>query len=430
MPWFDRLQAAAYTSSEGSRTEFSYEDVSLFFNKKTSAFDFPDANGTYVQDNGNTGRKFPLRIFFWGTDYDLEATAFTGLLQDSGIGKLEHPIYGTVDVIPFGTIRRRDDLKTAANQAIFDVTFWETIRLIYPISQNDPASDINDSVDQYNQSASNDYNNASTNTTGPVPTSLAATQIQTQQNGVNENLRTQYQVQFNFTVSTLQPIADTQDDVANEFNAIADSIESSLSSLVNTPNVLASQTTFLIQTPALAQTDISDRLNAYTSLIDRIVSGPDAISQPSFNLKSSDDFHTKDLFASTFITGSIVSVINHQFTTKTEALEAAEVLLQQLDVVNAWREANFNSLGEIDTGSTYQALLEAVVITARFLVELSFQLQQERSIILDRNRTIIDLVAELYGSVDENLDLIINSNDLSGDEILELQKGRTIVYYT
>lgn len=84
---------------------------------------------------------------------------------------------------------------------------------------------------------------------------------------------------------------------------------------------------------------------------------------------------------------------------------------------------------DIDTGSAYQQLQEAVAITAGFLVGISFTLKQERRLILDRSRTIIDLVAELYGSIDEQLDFFITSNNLSGSEILELPKGREIVYY-
>ena len=79
--------------------------------------------------------------------------------------------------------------------------------------------------------------------------------------------------------------------------------------------------------------------------------------------------------------------------------------------------------------SAYQRLQEAVAITAGFLVEISFTLKQESIIILDRPRTIVDLVAELYGTVDDELDFFITSNNLSGSEILELPKGREIVYY-
>ena len=40
-----------------------------------------------------------------------------------------------------------------------------------------------------------------------------------------------------------------------------------------------------------------------------------------------------------------------------------------------------------------------------------------------------DLDAELYGSVDDRLDFLIESNGLTGSEILELPRGRAIVYY-
>jgi len=64
-------------------------------------------------------------------------------------------------------------------------------------------------------------------------------------------------------------------------------------------------------------------------------------------------------------------------------------------------------------------------------VKVSFSLVPERSIVLDRPRTIIDLCAQLYprDNLDEKLDFLINTNDLSGDELLELPRGRKILYY-
>ncbi len=84
----------------------------------------------------------------------------------------------------------------------------------------------------------------------------------------------------------------------------------------------------------------------------------------------------------------------------------------------------------VDTGETYQQLQQSTALSAGFLVELSFTLAQERRIVLGRARTIIDLVAELYGEIDTQLDFFIDTNDLSGDEILELPAGREVVYYT
>ena len=125
----------------------------------------------------------------------------------------------------------------------------------------------------------------------------------------------------------------------------------------------------------------------------------------------------------------MVSVVNNQFETKTEALEAAEAVLNQFQDVADWRDSNYDAIADIDTGEAYQKLQEAVALTAGFLVEISFTLKQERRIVLDRARTIIDLAAELYGSVDDQLDFLINSNRLTGSEILELPRGREIVYY-
>lgn len=413
MAWTDRIREAAYNSPSGVRLTFDYENVSKTVDKKTTSFEFPDANGSYVQDLGNTGRQYPLRVFFWGGDYDLRAEAFEAALLERGTGKLEHPIYGTVDVVPFGTITRRDDLKTGANQAVFEVTFFETIGLIYPSSQTDPASSVIDAVDDYNDEAAQEFEDV---------TSL--------DNAVDAvTFKNQYQALLDSTINGLQAIANEQENVRSQFNAVRDSIDQGINILIADPLTLAFQTLILLQSPARALTIITARLDAYKNLADSIITGNNPVVTPSFDASSSNLFHVNDLYASTYLTGSVVSVVNTQFTTKTEALTAAEFILTQLDDLNNWRDANFQALAEIDTGAAYQQLQKAVALTAGFLVEISFTLRQERRVVLDRNRTIIDLVAEFYGSVDDQLDFFINSNSLTGSEILEVPRGRQVVYY-
>lgn len=140
MAWQDRVKEGAYTSPNGRRFVFLFENVSKEVDKRTTGFNFPDADGTLVQDLGHSGRRYPLQMIFSGDNYDLEADAFDAALLERGEGKLEHPFYGVINVIPFGTIRRRDDLKTAGNQAVIQVTFWETIGVVYPTGSLDPAS--------------------------------------------------------------------------------------------------------------------------------------------------------------------------------------------------------------------------------------------------------------------------------------------------
>ena len=77
----------------------------------------------------------------------------------------------------------------------------------------------------------------------------------------------------------------------------------------------------------------------------------------------------------------------------------------------------------------YAALLDSVTKAVGYIVSISFSLKTEKTIILTENRSILDLVAELYGELDDKLDFFINTNNLSGSEILELPRGREIVYY-
>lgn len=413
MAWTDRIREAAYTSPSGERTVFTYEDVSQSVEKKTTGYEFPDADGTYVQDLGHSGRRYPLRVIFWGADYDQEADRFTDGLLERGVGKLEHPRYGVKDVIPFGTIKQRDDLKTNANQAIIEVTFWETIGLIYPAAQQDPAAAVLESVDEYNDAAAGQFEEV----------------VQLDTVSRRASFKGDYDALIGAAEQGLRVVADAQDAVRKQFNAINDSINQGIDVLIAQPLTLAFQTTQLLQAPARALSGIEARLDAYGNLAGSIISGNGAVVKSDEGVRGSNRFHARDLYASSYVTGSVVSVVNRRFTTKTEALEAAEAVLDQFQDVAAWRDDNFQALAQVDTGEAYQKLQEAVALTAGFLVEISFSLKQERRIVLDRARTIIDLAAELYGSVDDQLDFLINSNSLTGSEILELPRGREIVYY-
>ena len=410
MAWQDRIQEAAYTSPLGTRFTFSYENVSKSVTKKTSSFNFPDAEGTFVQDLGHTGRRYPFRAIIHGADYDQRAEAFEVGLLERGTGKLEHPIYGIINVVPFGEIKRRDDLKTAANQAIIEVTFWETIGLLYPTGQTDPAEAVLAAVEEYNVAEAEQFEEI-------LDTDTAST-LATFKSG--------YQLLLDTSRNVLKTIADVQDDVAAEFNAIYDSISAGIDMLVPDPLTLAFQTTQLLQAPALAPANIQARLDAYGGLVDQITAN---IRIPGLDSENANSFQTDDLFASTSVTGIIVSVVNNQFETKSEALAAADALLDISEQLTTWRDANYDSLRQIDTGGAYQQYEQAVSLAAGFLVQISFSLKQERRVTLDRSRTIIDLAGELYGEVDPQLDFLIQSNDLTGSEILELPAGKEIVYF-
>lgn len=83
----------------------------------------------------------------------------------------------------------------------------------------------------------------------------------------------------------------------------------------------------------------------------------------------------------------------------------------------------------VDTGEAYAALQDAAALGVSYLTAYSFELLQERAIILGRPRSMIDLSGELLGAVDSALDDMININRMTGDDMIEMPVGRRIVYY-
>jgi prophage DNA circulation protein len=411
MAWQDRLNEAAYTPPNGPRLVLKYEEVRTATELRGSRFQFANVEGTYVQGTGSSGREFPMRIYFNGEDHDTQAAAFLRALRDTGEGTLEHPIAGRVQVVPLGRIVQRNNLATAANESAFEVTFWETIGALYPSSQSDPASDVLAAVSGFNTAVATAYEGDISLETGSELAELT-----------NEiKARTEQVKKF------LTPIAATVESVSNQFDDIADSITGGINVLVGTPLTLAFQIVQLAQAPARAFALWQDKIEAYANLAANITTA--GARTPTVDRTAQNLFLTDDLYASGALTGVIVGAINNEFTTQPDAIEAAQAILAQAGTLNTWREQNFEALGETDTGESYQQWQEAASLCAGFLVQISFTLAQERIITTERDRSIVDLCAELYGSVDDKLDFFINSNSLTGDEIIEIPRGRSIKYY-
>ncbi len=417
--WADRLIEAAYTSPSGTRIKFMYEDVERVGEKRGTVYEFPGVDGGYVQQHGFGARRYPLTCFFSGRDCDRQASAFEVAVYENGIGTLEHPRYGKISVVPLGDILRRDDLKSAANQSIVQLTFWTTIKDLYPNGAKDARSEIEASIDGYDVVAAQAY----------------ADKVDLASGVAKANAKASVRALLREVSGALQSVADATSSVRREFDDNVRLINYGIDVLVGQPLLLAQQIQNLINAPARALAGIRSRLEGYAALASRIFSSragrPElsAIDPVASLLKRSNDFHLARLFAGSAVAGSIRSTIEHTFGTRPEAAAAAVDVTALFDSSVAWSDQGFAELGEVDTGESYQALRSAAALAAGRLIEASFTLVAERRLVLDRPRTIVDLAAELYGTVDDALDRLILNNALTGEEILEVPRGRTILYY-
>lgn len=440
--WQTRLRESAYTAEGRARLLFKATVMERQVTLRGTPFEFPGVDDAYVQRTGNGPRRYPLRCLFSGPNHDLEALAFEAAVLAPGTGTLEHPRFGPVKVVPFGDVGRREDLVTEANQTVVEVTFWTTLGAIYPTAEAHPQNEILAQLAAFNGGAAQRFANVTKLSNSLSKATSKAT--------IRDMLKS--------TGAALDNVSSSVKSVRRGFAEAQATINQGIDVLIGKPLVLAQQISDLIQFPARALGGIEDRLEGYGRMADSIfgstAANPLERIGSSTNLltvraRVANDWHTADLFLLNALAGSVVTVTAQPvdddgrivrgplFQTRPQALSAAAALDALGTTIIEWRDDQLGALAglpavgtdQFDSGDAYQPLRAALAGAIGRLVQDSFALTPERSITLDRPRTIIDLAAKLYGRVDQRLDFLIETNKLTGSEILELPRGRKIVYY-
>ena len=394
MSWSDRTLEAAYTSPSGTRLPFIYTDLSQASSKKAIAFEFPNMDGTYIQDLGISGRSVPLECIFTGDDCDLNADDFMSALSETGVGSLEHPVYGVISVVPFGEIKRLDPRVKGANNVTISVVFRETIVL-------EEAPDATSTIDAKLSEWQNAYADQFERTT-PVATELERKSLADSITGAVKSVR-----------SALTPLYDSFEDIQRGYSAIEQSLLQGLDVLVGEPLILANQVAILVQAPARSSASAFTKLRGYSNLITSLLSSKESFSGTDVNLASS-------------VAGQVRASLSTDFSTQREAVEYATLMLTDFQRYNDWREGQAEQDPDPDP---YNALQEVVSLAAKRLIEQGFSLKKEVSLVLTEDRALLDLEYELYKTIDVNTNDLINANGLYGENIIIVPSGKRIVYY-
>lgn len=450
-----RLQRAAYRPPSGESIEFDYEEVRRSTELRGSAYTFPGVDEHFVQRTGFGSRVYPLRCYFWGPQHDLVATAFEAACLEPGQGTLTHPLYGTFKVTPFGTLARRNDLVRAANESIVDVTFWTSLPSAYPGVESDRRNEVLVAVTDFDLKAARQFAEG-TALAGVIEQASLLDTIETFLDRVDD---------------TLGAVAAATNAARAEFDDKLSLLQRGMGTLIGQPLLLAQNVLELLKAPGRALAGLRSQMDAYRSLA-RSLSGSrqgaetvrlalresalTGLSSSRRNL-SVNNVRSVELFGMGAMSGAVVSAMGRApsvdagpattggaarrqgdntqasrtaagIATRPQAQAAAASLLAQFEELTSWRDDALQGVGATDSGEAGQALHRAVTLAAGHLSELGDTLLAERVVVLDRPRTIVDLAAELFGSVDDRLDALIQYNDLTGSEILELPAGASVAY--
>ena len=121
---------------------------------------------------------------------------------------------------------------------------------------------------------------------------------------------------------------------------------------------------------------------------------------------------------------------NGGFKSRADVLETAAQIAATFAEYSAYIDSQNKKNAFVDTGETYEKLLNVVTYSLRSLEETAFNLPVTRIITLDRDRQLFELLTELYGKDGFNRqDQFINDNKLTADEIVLIPMGREVRYY-
>ena len=440
MPYPERIKDASYTAPSGASISFDFEVVTREVNHRIGTFEFSGVNGTLHQDKGVSGEIYPLDVFVHGPDYDLEADRFVTLAKETGPGFLFHPRWGKKRV-QILSITQSENLVEEGGQALFVVKFQETLEREFPKTGTAPQQKVTALADDAQTEAINNFGDQ-------VNVEDLADELAQEQEIISSG---------NKVFDTLSSVASSVQSVATRFRGHIDNVINKANEYVQLPFEYAFQITSAIRVVSeipgridsqlqgfqnlLNVLDLRDITEAFTQsknklLIDEllatstVVSASESVNQ-AFNETSTLSRDSKGKAAIT------VPEVGTGFQSREEVLAAvvylrdnSQAITDMLDAGQVVFEDSLLSDSYIQSVQSYVSTWEVAGTVIKAGLDLSFSLPIKRSIILPKSRTILDLSYEFYKNIDDiTLDYLILTNSLTGNDIIEVPRGKEIVFY-
>jgi hypothetical protein len=386
--------------------------------KKIGIFNFPNVNGSIVQDLGTTGTTYAFTLYFEGPNNDLESDAFMAALRERGVWEVIHPVHGLKKLQPVSFTENTDPVKSG-NVTQFDTEWIEPLELAALPSASELQASIAAQIETVNEVAAEQLEQS---TFQKIAAEIAAFRdaVNNVVSAVEDNL---------------QALSNFAADIAAEIEAIKRDIDNVLSVVPLDVISLAGQIQELIQLPARAIDDIQTRLDTYENFAEDLgLISPDTTGRDSYNRVAVQECALTAVFCAVADISSTGSLTSR--SQAVQVIEANQKLFSDaIDVLDSTQELFEGQPIDRQYFSQSQSYSDSgklVSQTVAYLLRSLFDLKTEKRFTLDRNRNPVMVTIEEYGSLGEgdiNLDLFLESNQIEGNEHLIMPKGRELVVY-
>jgi len=407
MSWKDNIDTSIEIETGDGKTYLPLYKIQGFekeFNH--SVFEFPELSGSLVDRRLPKGIKFSLTVYFQGENHIEDFKAFNTSSNDRRPWKIYHPIKGNILAQP---IMMKDD-SSGLGITTVEIDLITTIKKKPPRISKVPQDEIKFKTDNNGEAMGESFDERVGDMSPQNKDSLTSAVETVEENGEKlEKTQSQWD-EFKNTVNTAKA----------EINNVIGEATSGIN-----------QTIAAISAPALFVDSVKERLANFEAQLDLL------IANLGF-LKTPEDKIVFETTGGAVINAMVTTLVNPISGDYNNAVDVVSVSQTMTTAYNNYVAA----LDEIqtDNGSdpdayipdyTNSAGIEDVVnLALSNLLDIALTGQLERRLILKEDSNPLSLAHRFYGMKrEENLERFIDENNIGLNEILQLKKGREIVYY-
>lgn len=413
MSWIDKIKNdLIIVTGDGNTFRPAWMNASKEKEYNIAEFEFPDIKGTLVSRKLSKGRKYSLEIYFQGANCIEDAAAFERSADDPRAWTITHPFYGNITVQPLGLVFDN----TMYNVSKVTSMVIETITEGGPRGNVDAVSKIKYDKDQLDKIFAQAYALRL-----KVPTSSDKTLL-------TNNVKKVYDLGL--------PSIKLDIDAENYFNAF----NAANSAILNLAADIAANIAFvqaLINEPLQFVNSIKIRIqtlvNQFNSLRTAIFN-LSATSSPNYNSRTkAGDEHNRGMIISAM---AVASVTEMDYITREDVVATVESIVdtynQYILDLDTFQSSNGGSTSSyIPDADSLIALGDLVDFAVSSLFTVALNSKQGRILYCEKDTNLINLAHRLYGLTidDSTLESLAATNNIGLLELLQIKKGRKIIWF-
>ena len=421
MTWQNELrESIKLTSPEGSVFEALWVGDERSFERKLGIFSPPSFRGDIVQDLGVKSWQYPLTFYFEGAFHNKEAERFaTTAYNETGQWEVVHPTKGAL-ILQLASLSEAILPIETGNYTAFTTQWIEPANQDRLISIEELSSSILRDIQTALEDAQVIFEQSRTGLYELVQSTI---------NSVNASA--------GIFTNTIGVFAQTNAIAQDAFESAQVALTSALSNFdIENPDL--SDVSAALIAMALCLSGSTDMFSTVYTIYSDAISGiigqiPAEISEDDFNIVVGYEFAI--LLCLIALCQILVEV---DFSTRVEIIAIIENLMTVLNTAitaldNAMLQFNDYAITEqyYSLSGQYTAIINLYTKAYNYLLVQFFNAKIEKRITLKKQRSPIEITVTEYGreNFESNYQLFLDSNELSGTDILLLPAGREVVIY-